>query len=439
MSEAARAIENREKAAASSAYGAYVLGILSLVGLFASLDRVMAGVLLQPIKDEMGVSDTAMGLLVGFTFTAFYVTLGVPIARWCDVGVRRSILGLGVAVWSAFTVLFGCAQGFMQLALCRVGVAVGEATAHPAAYSLIGDYYSRTQRARAISIFRASLSVGSIGGVIVAASLAQHYGWRAAFVSLGLPGLLLALTLRFTVKEPLRGANETASPSSTLTFKQALRTIMQDRALILMAFAMAFGTLTPLGAWIGPFLLRVHGFSLVEMGVSMGLVAGVGSLSGTLVGGLLWTALARRGVPDHWLPAFVAISYLLCMPCLLVVLLHFDMRIMLPAYFLLAFFLTVGAAPMLALVLNRVSPHARALTMSLFMMLITFADGGIGPIAVGILNDVFEPRFGAHAVRYSLLLCSGSFIFAAALMLLASRSLARSRSRNPSSSNGAGR
>ena len=414
--------------ASASWYRYYVLTLLCFVGVFASLDRVIAGVLLQPIKNETGASDTAMGLLVGFTFSVFYAVLGIPIARWCDVGVRKNILALGLALWSALTVAFGMAHSFFHLALCRMGVAVGEATAYPATYSLIGDYFSKAKRATAIAIFTASLKVGSIGGVVVSAWLAQKYGWRTAFISLGVPGVLLALLMLFTVLEPKRGdMDEPSAEAPPESFSKAFVSIVRQPIIVILAFAMAFGSLPPLGAWMGPFFLRVHGLSLVQMAISTSLMAGLGSMLGTLGGGFTWSYLARRGVDEKWLPRFVALAYSLAVVSLLVVLLHPRMQVILPAYIGVAFFVTLGGAPTLTLLLNRASPHIRALTTSLVMMVVTFADGGVGPALVGALNDALNPYFGDHAVRYSLMIVGGtSYLAAALLMIWAGHILARS-------------
>ena len=175
----------------SSAYSNYVLGILFVVYVFNFVDRQIMSVFIGPIKAEFGVSDTAMGLLVGFAFALLYTVVGIPIARWADSGNRRNIIALGLAVWSAMTVFSGLARSFATLAIARVGVGVGEAAGSPPAHSLIADYFPLNRRATALAVYASGAFVGSGIAYLGGGYLREYFDWRTAFIVVGAPGILL--------------------------------------------------------------------------------------------------------------------------------------------------------------------------------------------------------------------------------------------------------
>ena len=183
-------------AAFTPAYARYVLGVLFLVYVFNFIDRQILAILLEDIKADLGVSDSAMGVLTGFAFALFYTVAGLPIARWADVGVRRSIIALGLSVWSVMTAVSGVAQNFLQLALARIGVGVGEAAGSPPAHSLIADYFPLERRATARSSYNRGISGGILCGLVAGGWLNDIWGWRMAFFIVGVPGLALAVLVR---------------------------------------------------------------------------------------------------------------------------------------------------------------------------------------------------------------------------------------------------
>ncbi len=193
----------------------YVLFLLVLVGMVNMMDRQILSIFIVPIQQEFGVSDSAMGLLTGFAFSLFYVLAGLPVGRWLDIGNRRNILSGAVVVWSVATAACGLASSFLQLLTARIFVAAGESAANPGVVSIASDTFPPTQRARAISIYYVGNSLGVFAGLMIGGWLATHFGWRTAFVAVGLPGLLLALLIRFTLREPPRGFYE--APTSTTT------------------------------------------------------------------------------------------------------------------------------------------------------------------------------------------------------------------------------
>jgi len=201
----------------SRGYANYVLGVLFVVYVSNFIDRQILSILVEPIKQEFGASDTAMGFLTGFAFALFYTFAGLPIARLADFWVRRSIIALGLTVWSAMTAFSGLAQSFTQLALARIGVGIGEAAGSPPSHSLISDYFPPERRATALAIYSTGIYVGAMFGYLAGGVIKQYFDWRTAFLAVGLPGLALALLVRLTVREPQRGASEGAPWTSGAT------------------------------------------------------------------------------------------------------------------------------------------------------------------------------------------------------------------------------
>ena len=193
------------KSLPSLAYRRYVLGMLALVYVFNFTDRQILAILMQPIKEDLLLSDTQLGLLSGIAFALFYVTMGIPIARLADRYSRVNIISVSIFLWSLMTALSGLAGNFTQLLLARIGVGIGEAGCTPPAHSLLADYFARENRASALSIYSLGLPLGSVLGLMAGGWVAQIYGWRMAFFLVGLPGLVLALMVKFTIREPRRG------------------------------------------------------------------------------------------------------------------------------------------------------------------------------------------------------------------------------------------
>ena len=187
---------------------AYVLALLTLVYTFNHIDRQVLVILLEPIKADLKLDDAQLGLLTGLAFAAFYATLGIPMAMWADRGNRRTIISLSLAVWSGMTAVSGLAQNFWHLLVARMGVGVGEAGGTPPATSIISDLYAPHERATALGIYTTGIGFGILGGFALGGLVYEAFGWRAAFFIAGIPGLILALLVRFTLKEPKRGAIE---------------------------------------------------------------------------------------------------------------------------------------------------------------------------------------------------------------------------------------
>ncbi len=408
----------------SPGYSNYVLTVLFFVYVFNLLDRNILAILLDPIKEELGASDTAMGFLTGFAFAVFYTFAGIPIARLADRGVRRSIIAAGLAGWSVMTALCGVVQTFGQLALARIGVGVGEAAGTPPAHSLISDYFPLERRATAISIYNTGISVGVMLGLLAGGWVNEFFGWRVAFFVVGGPGLLFALVVRFTIREPPRGMSETVPvDASSDSLRDVARFLIRLRSFVLYSIGMgltafgAYGFLT----WVPAFMGRVHGMGTGEIGTWIGIETGVAGAIGAVLGGVLADRLGRRDVRWYlWVPSLGLACYL---PFVIPFLLVDDPTLALIFYFPSVLVSSVTLGPIIVLTHSLVKVRMRALASAVLLFLLNIIGMGAGPQFVGILNDLLNPTVGAEAVRYSLLAVAVAKVLAITLFLLAARTL----------------
>ena len=302
----------------SRPYARYVLAMLLLTYTLNYLDRYVLTILLEPVKEDLGASDTMMGFLIGPAFAVLYTTLGFPIARWADRGSRRSIIALGFAVWSAFTVASGAARDMFQLAVARIGVGIGEAAGAAPSHSLISDYFPPASRARALSVFQLGVYFGQLLGLVVGGILVGQLGWRWTFVVVGAPGLVLALLVRFTVGEPVRGGLDPTPPApGPVGIGETVRALwaLPTFRLVALGAGLASFAGTGYGLWIPTFFLRVHELSFLEIGTQFGLISAVSAATGALLAGTLADKLGQRDV--RWLLRIPALGVLLSLPCLL--------------------------------------------------------------------------------------------------------------------------
>ena len=240
----------------------YALGILVVVYTFNFIDRQILSILLEPVKTELGLSDTQMGLLTGFAFAMFYATLGIPIARFADRTNRRNLIAAALAIWSGFTALSGLAQNFWHMLAARIGVGVGEAGCSPPAHSMIADYYPAEQRATALGIYSLGIPFGIMFGLFAGGWINEFFGWRAAFFVVGVPGLLLALLVRYSLAEPPRGMAEGRTDSGEQpSIGETLRYLWQKKSFRHMSFAAALTAFVGYGfvTWAPAFLIRSFG------------------------------------------------------------------------------------------------------------------------------------------------------------------------------------
>src|ERR1700704_4952234 len=409
-----------EAAAKPSTTRYYVLALLTIVYALNFLDPTIFHVLIEPIKKEFTLSDTTIGLLAGFGFVLFYSLLGIPIARVADRLNRRNIVAIAFAFWSAMTFLCGMASSVATLALARIGVGIGESAGTPASQSLVADLFNKNERPRALGVDAIGTYLGVFLVYFIGGYVNQHYGWRMAFFTAGLPGIALAAMLWLTVAEPRRGAMaETFAPEPigpTLGFLASQRTFV----IVLIGFCLTTYTNYATAAWIPPFLARVHHLSSAEIGTYAGTFKGLFGMAGTLVGGLM-AAQIRRG--DRWKLWAPAITSGLAGPVFAVCMLTSDFATMVAALALTSFLVGFHLGPIFAIAQTVARPSMRALASAIILLTATCFGQGIGPLAVGMLNDALKSDFGANAVRYSLLSAAVTTTLGALLFVWAARSI----------------
>ena len=390
----------------SAGYRRYVLVLLLAVYVFNFVDRQILSVLLQSIKAEFSFSDTQLGLLGGIAFALFYSLVGLPIAALADRINRRNLIATALALWSAMTAACGSATGFASLFLCRIGVGVGEAGGLPPSYSLISDYFPPERRATALAVFGMGIPLGVLTGFLLGGWINEYYGWRAAFRVVGIPGVVLALLLFATLREPLRGRYD--PPPAVKDAPSILATTRHLWARRAVRHLCAAGALYGLamwgaGMWQPAFFMRVHGMSSAQVGTWLALVFGLSGASGALLGGTLGDRLYRRSGDVRWYAWISAGGVLVSVPFVFLVYLW---PTPIPALLFLivpTIFGHMYLGPATALLLGMAGPRRRAVASALYALVLNLVSMGIGPLLVGLSSDYLQPRYGAQALRYSIL------------------------------------
>ena len=410
----------------------YGLFMLTLVYAFNFVDRQILVILQEPIKNDMGLSDAQLGLLSGFSFAVVYIIAGIPIAYWADRTNRRNIIAAALAVWSGMTALSGLTQNYTQLLLARIGVGIGEAGGSPPAHSMISDYYPPQRRATAMAIYSTGVHLGVLLGFIIGGFISQAYGWRVAFMSVGIPGVLFATVFLLTVKEPARGRWESTAEA---TYKPSMRETMQllssYRSFWYLAAATGLTAFTGYGNgnFAPSFLMRNHGFSVAEVGVVLAIFGGGGGLLGTFLGGFLSDRLAVGDKRWYlWLPA---IAGCLAVPLGFPYLLLDNTTVVIASLFLVTISLNTYMGPCLAISHSLVPPAMRALTSAVLFLVLNMIGLGLGPLTVGLLSDFYAGYFGDDSLRYAMLTVGVLSAPAIVLFMLAARHLPGDLAKRP--------
>jgi predicted MFS family arabinose efflux permease len=381
-----------------------MLGVLTAVYASSHVDRQIMGMLLEPIKLELGANDTQMGFLIGLTFAIFYATLGMPIAMFADRSNRRNIITAATSIWSVMTVVCGVAGSFVQLALARIGVGIGEAGSSPPSHSIIADLFGPKTRGTAMGIFALGVNIGLLLAYLVGGWMSEHYGWRVTFFAVGAPGLLIAALLYFTTVEPKRGASDEipAAPEDAPPFWAVARHMWQSRAIRHVVIGSSLAGFVGYGfvLWMPAFLVRSHGLSQSEVGFTLALMTGLVGGMGTFTAGRLTDVLARND--ERWRAWVVAVAKAAYVPFLAVVFLVDDFWLAIALYTIPAFFGGFYLAPTFSMIQSLVSLRMRALASSITLFMLNIIGLGFGPQLVGVMSDLFAPAYGNESLRMAL-------------------------------------
>lgn len=390
------------------AYRPYALVALTAAYMINLLDRGLMALLMQPIKEDLHLSDTQLGFLTGIAFALFYATLGVPIARWADRGNRVTIASCAIGLWSVTVMACLFVTSYVQLVAARVAAAVGESGTKPPTYSLVGDYFPEpAERTRAMSIYWLGGPIAALISFIVGGWLNEMYGWRMTFFLMGIPGLLLAVVIRFVLIEP-RAKNTAGEAQSTSlpSMGVVLGTLWKQKSCrhltiaLILAFTMLFG----LSPWSAAFMIRSHGMDTRELGVWLGLIYGLSGTVGILFGGFVanrWFTGDERG--QMRMSALIIAA---ATPLFIAFLLAPDRTAALVLFAVWYAALGCFVAPIYAMLQRLVPDEMRATSMAAIMLLYNLIGMGLGPQAVGLLSDLFVPALAAESLRYAMLVIS---------------------------------
>jgi MFS family permease len=409
-----------------SGYAWYVAAVLFLIYLVNYVDRSVLNVLSQLVKDDLGASDTIMGFLVGPAFAVFYALAGIPIARYADRSNRIRIIVVGCLVWSGFTVATAYAQTWQQLAWFRIGVGIGEAAFLAPAYSILADYFPVRYRTRALSLLGLAVYFGQVTGMVTGAMLGASLGWRDVFIYAGLPGIVIAAVAWLTVREPIRGAQDSIERRADATvgdLPSALRALWAYKSFRKLCFGTALGVFggQAFAGWSAPFLMRSHGVDLVAIGTIFAPPYLLSALIGTIIAGFVADLLVRRNLNAPVQASSYALAVATVFLCLACWVPHFSWVVLLtiPMGF-------VGGGwvlPMQSSTQNALPPELRATGTAVFWFVVNLVGIACGPWFAGFLSDAFAARFGNDSLRYALLLAVSVSFIGAAIIRSAARHL----------------
>jgi MFS family permease len=409
----------------------YSLILLTAIYALNFLDRTVINILIDPIKRAFHVSDAVMGFISGFGFVILYSILAAPVARWADRGSRRNIITYGLVIWSGMTALGGVARNALQLTLSRFGVGIGEAAGTAPSTSMISDLYPGERRSTAMAVYQLGPAFGIFLGSFVGGWVNHYYGWHDAFFVAGIPGLLVALLFRFTVREPKRGTVEkTQVDTSQQRLGETMRYMSGQTCYMLILIGFCFTTFTQFGfgTWVAPFLGRIYHLNTAQIGTYMGTITIIASVAGTLIGGYLSDWGGRRKIEwKIYVPAICSIGA--AAGVLLFVLSH-SLMVCLAGFVIVQALSPVHVGPIVAVSHSVVKVGMRAFATALIYLVSELLGLGMGPYLIGIFNDHFQKHLGVNVIRYTMFPTAittfvGGLLFIAAAQYLR-RDMARS-------------
>ena len=407
----------------STAYRGYVVAVLLVIYIFSSVDRQIIGILAEAIKKELGLADWQIGIMKGLAFSLFYSVLSIPIARLADRYNRAWILSICLVLWSLFTALCALSQNFIQLVLLRVGVAIGEAGCSPAALSLISDYVSKEKRPLALSIYATGLPLGWLIGLAMGGIVAQYWGWRAALLAAGVPGVILGFITLLTLREVRARAGRVPLAAEGVTFRETLRQLKSRPSFWLATFAAGGNTFILAGfqTFAGPFFLRNHSDGITAiaarlepiigirfepiglLGIGLGLATGIAGAAGMLLGGALSAYAGRKD--EREVLTVSAFAVLLSVPFWLAALLTGSPALALILWATASALLVLPVGTIYSVVQSVAPQHSRAMAAAISLLIMNLVGGGFGPLFAGVVSDLLnQAGLGpALGLRYALI------------------------------------
>ncbi|MEJ5979168.1 MFS transporter [Novosphingobium sp. PS1R-30] len=375
------------------------------------LDRQLLSILAEPVKADLGLTDTQLGLLSGLAFAVFYTLFGIPVAWLADRSNRVRIIVVACALWSLFTGACGFAQNFTQLAIARIGVGVGEAGGSPPSYSIIADYFPPERRGGALALYSLGVPIGTTAGAALGGWIASAYGWRAAFMAIGVLGLCYALALLLVVREPQRGRLD-AGPVETVPIATTLRLFLTDATLRTTTFAAAISAFIGYAmlSWTPAMLMRTKGMALSDLAIYYSLVSGIAAAIGTLASGFL---IDRLGERDRRMYGLVpAAAFIVSVPFYIAGV-HADTWQWALVFLSVPFaFYASYLPPALAIVQNSVAPAQRSTASAFLLFILGIVGLGGGPLFIGAVSDGAAARGAATPLQVAMFALAPAFVFA---------------------------
>jgi len=406
-------------------YRLLVLAMLVLVYTFNFIDRQIVGILAIPIKADLGLTDTQLGLMGGLAFALFYTALGIPIAMLADRRSRTTIMTVALVMWSAMTAVCGFAQNFWQLFLARLGVGVGEAGGVAPAYSLVADYFPPRQRARALGVYSFGVPIGSALGIYFGGFIAHHVDWRTAFMAVGIAGVVVAPFFKMLVREPRRGRYDVqpAGGGRPASFREVMRVLASKPAFWGISFGAAASSMMGYGLffWLPSFFVRSHGMTLLDASAYFGVIVLFGGIAGIWLGG--WLA-DRFGTARRRMYAIIpAIAFVLTVPFYVGAVMSPSLAVAFVLFLMPTALGLMWLGPVLSAIQHVVPPQMRATASAVFLFVNNLIGIGLGSVALGALSDLLSARYGEDSLRYAILAGTVFYVVAAIFFLLSARRL----------------
>ena len=403
----------------------YALGLLTVVYTFNFVDRQLLSILQESIKADLLLSDQQLGLLTGFAFALFYTVAGIPIARYADRNNRRNVVAIAIALWSFMTAISGLVQNYLQLLLARIGVGVGEAGGSPPAHSMISDIFPPERRASALAFYSMGINFGILFGFLAGGWLNEFFDWRVAFFVVGAPGIVVALFVRYTLREPIRGLMEDRQDVATDTpFPEVLKLLWSRLSFRHLAIGGALNAFAGYSSsnWTASFMIRSHDMSTGELGTWLALIMGVGGAIGVFWGSYIAERLAKFDVRWYmWMPT---ITGMICVPFMIATYVVEGAYTALIVSIVPGILFNVYLGNSLAMTHALVGLRMRAVASAILFFLINLIGMGLGPWGVGLLSDMLSAELGNESLRYAMLyLLPAAMGWSAVHFLMASRTL----------------